>query len=120
MPKPPQRDKNFQAGSRTGSRVRGGKAIAVKDLLAKAGITASAIAQRTVKQETWQEFFQTALPDGLAAHISAVSAEGGILTVLADSPSWAVRLRYALQESLPRIREHDARVHSVAVKVAGR
>jgi predicted nucleic acid-binding Zn ribbon protein len=94
--------------------------IAVKDLLAKAGITAKAIAQHSVNQQTWQEFLARTLPEGLAAHVTGISLQRGTLTVLADLPGWAVRLRYALEEALPRIREQDQNVHRVLVKVAER
>jgi predicted nucleic acid-binding Zn ribbon protein len=89
-------------------------------LLAKAGITARAIAQHSVNQQTWQDFLAGALPQDLAAHITAISLQRGTLTILADLPGWAVRLRYALEEALPRIREKDVSVLKVLVKVAGR
>jgi predicted nucleic acid-binding Zn ribbon protein len=89
-------------------------------LLAKAGITAKVIAQHSVNQQSWQIFLEKTLPTGLAAHICGISLQQATLTVMADSPGWAVRLRYALEEALPRIREKDTHVQKLLVKVAGR
>ena len=118
MPKPPRRNKNFRPGSRSGSRVRGGKTIAVRDLLTKAGILSSAIAQHAVKQRSWLELLGLALPQNLSTHVTAASVQHGTLTVMADSPVWAARLRYALQEVMPAICQHDASVVKLAVRVS--
>lgn len=120
MPKRPQRNKDFQHTTSGRSRSGVGKVIAVRELLAKAGITTKAIAQHSVKQRGWRDFLGEALPAPLASHISAVSTLRGTLTVLADSPGWSVRLRYALEEQLPAIRDRDASVLRIVVKVAGR
>lgn len=120
MPNHPPRDKNFRAGTRNRSRLRGGKAIAVKDLLQKAGLTSNAIAQRTVKQEIWLNRLAEILPPAQAGHITSATSQRGILTVHADSQSWALRLRYALHEALPQCAALEPGLTAVVVKVVGR
>lgn len=117
MPKQANRDKDFRGRRRTRSRSVPGKATSVKDLLAKAGISEKTIAQRSVKQRSWQEFFVKTLPDGLAEHIHAVDLQRGRLTVSANAPVWAVRLRYALEERLAAIRARDSSVLTIVVTV---
>ena len=118
MPKQPNRDKDFRRRKRTSSQSSNSKPISVKDLLAIAGITTSAIAQHTVKQQSWRELLAGILPEGLAVHIKGCESLHGRLTVLVSSPAWAVRLRYVLNEHIAQIRAHDASVLTIVVKVS--
>ena len=44
---------------------------------------------------------------GAAERITGTGFEAGTLTVYVESAAWSARLRYALAECLPRLRETD-------------
>ena len=105
MPKRLPRNKNFrpplQAPRAYGQR---GPFI-VKDLLAKAGITSKGAAQHAEQQSKWLARLHEVLPPELHEHITGASFDAGTLTVHAATAAWSARLRYALAERLPALRE---------------
>jgi hypothetical protein len=120
MPKRPTRNKNFRPRSET-PRAYGKRApFIVKDLLAKAGITSKGIAQFADQQETWLRVLRERLEPALFGRITGTGFAAGTLTVYVESAAWSARLRYALAEELPAMRQHHAQLSTVSVRLRPR
>jgi hypothetical protein len=117
MPKKPTPDKKTRA------RIRQPKAgfrkapVSINDLLARRPIL-TALAARAPAQKAWVLWFQAVLPPELGTHIVNVVPKGPELVVLADSPAWCERLRYALAAIEAQITARDAAVQRTRVRVA--
>lgn len=105
MPKRLPRNKKFRPLSQTPRPYGQRGPFIVKDLLAKAGITSKGIAQHVEQQDRWLAQLREMLPPELCEHITGASFEAGTLTVHAATAAWSARLRYALAEQLPMLRE---------------
>lgn len=117
MPKKPPADKKTRARflqAKSGFR----KApTSVNDLLVRRpGLTA--LAARLPEQKAWVLWFQRVLPPDLGTHIVNVVPKGPELVVLADSPAWCERLRYALAALDAQIAARDGSVQRTRVRVA--
>jgi hypothetical protein len=108
MPKRPPRDKQ--------SSLRPGKPATVGDLISA---RLPALAQRALKSpeaSEWHVAVMKVLGPELANKVNRCTLERGRLTVIADSPAWAARMRFALAEpgpelaGLPEVRELVVRV----------
>jgi hypothetical protein len=89
-------------------------------LLAKAGITSKGIAQFADQQSRWSAVLNSTLDPALAARVTGTGFEGGTLTVYVESAAWSARLRYALAECLPRLRETEGALTTVNVRLRPR
>jgi hypothetical protein len=58
-----------------------------------------------------------ALGPELANKVNRCSLEGGRLTVVAESSAWAARMRFALAEIEPRLRELVPEFKELAVRI---
>jgi len=117
MPKKPTPDKKTRARFLQ-SKAGFGKATAsISDLLARRPAL-TVLAARLPEQKAWMLWFQSALPPELALHIVNVVPKGPELLVLADSPAWCERLRYALAALEAEIAARDGAVHRTRVRVA--
>jgi hypothetical protein len=58
-----------------------------------------------------------ALPEPVAAHVVAASLRDGCLTVLADSPVWAARLRYVDPGLGKRLEEFGVTAERIKIRV---
>lgn len=120
MPKRPTRNKNFRPPSET-PRAYGKRApFIVKDLLAKSGITSKGIAQFADQQDKWLKMLRARLEPALCERITGTGFDAGTLTVYVESAAWSARLRYALAEELPALREGDATLVAVSVRLRPR
>ena len=63
-------------------------------------------------------WLQSVLPPDLGTHIVNVVPKGPELVVLADSPAWCERLRYALAALEAQITARDEAVRRTRVRVA--
>ena len=104
--------------SHTGSLPRG--AHSVKDLLGRAVPVLSQAADQTARQAFWRPWLEARLPPGLPPRITGITERDGSLVVFADSPAWSARLRFALQELTPQIREAQPDISEVTVRVLPR
>jgi hypothetical protein len=80
-------------------------------------------ATRIPEQQSWAQWLRSQLPAELAAHVVNVipkptAASAVELVVMADSPGWCARLRYALAGLAPQISERDAAVQQTRVRVS--
>ena len=92
----------------------------VKDLLTRAVPVLSQAADQSARQAFWRPWLATRLPPELPPQITGITERNGTLTVFAASPAWSARLRYALQELQPRIRETQSDIKEVTVRVLPR
>jgi Dna[CI] antecedent, DciA len=95
-------------------------AHSVKDLLARAVPVLSQAADQSARQAFWRPWLEARLPPGLPPRITGITERGGTLVVFADSSAWSARLRYALQELTPQIRDAQPDIEEVAVRVMPR
>ncbi|MDE2449364.1 MAG: DUF721 domain-containing protein [Gammaproteobacteria bacterium] len=80
----------------------------------------SQAADQTARQAFWSPWLQARLPPELRPKITGITERDGNLVVFAESPAWSARLRYALQELAPRIREAQPDIKEVSVRVLPR
>jgi hypothetical protein len=80
----------------------------------------SQAADQTARQAFWRPWLATHLPPDLPPRITGITERDGSLVVFADSPAWSARLRYALQELAPQIREAQPDINEVTVRVLPR
>jgi hypothetical protein len=124
MPKSPNADKKTRA------RIRSAKAgfrqapASVNDLLQRRP-TLTGLASRIPEQQAWSDWLREQLPAELAPHVVNVipkplspASRQIELVVLADSPAWSARLRYALAALQNEICVHDAAVQRTRVRVS--
>ncbi len=69
-------------------------------------------------QREWREWLSEALPAELRGQLVQALQRGPELTVLAASAAWSARMRFALAELEPRIRERQPDIVKVRVRVA--
>ena len=117
MPKKPTPDKKTRA------RILQAKAgfrkvpTSINDLLSRRPALTS-LAARVPEQKAWVLWFRSVLPLHLGTHIVNVVPKGPELVVLADSPAWCERLRYALAALEAQIASRDGAVQRTSVRVA--
>jgi hypothetical protein len=82
------------------------------------------LADRIPEQQSWSEWLRSQLPADLAPHIvnvvpKATGAPGTLeLVVMADSPAWCARLRYAVAGLEAEIVNRNAAVRRTRVRVS--
>lgn len=120
MPKRPGRNKKYRPVSET-PRAYGQRApFIVKDLLAKAGITSKGTAQFADQQDKWLKRLREHLDPALCGHVTGTGFDAGNLTVYVESAAWSARMRYALAEHLPALREAEPALERVSVRLRPR
>ena len=77
----------------------------VKDLLARVVPTLTRVTEAVSRENYWSTWLSQHLPAEIHARISGVTEQRGTLVVFAESPTWSARLRYAVLELEPDIRE---------------
>ena len=124
MPKIPSPDKKIPTRIRRAKRVFRQAPASVSDLLQRRP-TLTGIASRIPEQRSWCEWLRQQLPAELAVHLVNVvpkeiaGAPTAIeLVVLADSPAWSARLRYALAALQEQICARDGAVQRTRVRVS--
>ena len=117
MPKKPLTNKNTRARIRQGKAGFGKAPTSINDLLARRP-TLTALAARVPEQQAWVVWFRATLPLELGTHIVNVVPKGPELVVLADSPAWCERLRYALAGLEAQITARDGAVQRTRVRVS--
>jgi hypothetical protein len=108
-----------RSGSQSAPRATS-RAHSVKDLLTRSIPGLSQVADQTARQAFWRGWLESRLPVELASRLSGVVESAGNLTVFAESAVWAARLRYALRDLEPEIREAAPDVARISVRVLPR
>ncbi|HVO45075.1 MAG TPA: DciA family protein [Steroidobacteraceae bacterium] len=89
----------------------------VKDVLSRLTPTLTRVCAQAGRQDFWREWLAAHLPESLLPRLSGVVEREGILVVFAESAAWSARLRYAMQELEPRIRDASPQISGFAVRV---
>jgi Dna[CI] antecedent, DciA len=116
MPRKPPTDKKTPARNLQTKAGFGKVAVSINDLLARRPML-TALAAAVPAQKAWVLWFRSVLPPELGPHIVNVVPKGPELTVLADSPVWCERLRYALAALETQITARDSAVRRTRVRV---
>ena len=109
MPKRPRRDKQTV---RTGGAPR-----TVADLISARLPTLVESAPAGAGTSEWQVAVLKALGPDLANKVNRCSLESGRITVVAESSAWAARMRFALAEVDPALRELVPGFRDLTVRV---
>lgn len=97
MPKSPHRDKQ---------RIRHGfSPRSVADLISTRLPTLVEGAPATAETSEWHVAVMNALGPELANKVNRCALDGGRISVVAESAAWAARMRFALAEVEPRLRD---------------
>ena len=109
MPKSPNRDKQ---------RIRQGfPPRSVADLISARLPTLVEGAPASAQTSEWHVAVMNALGPELANKVNRCTLDAGRVTVVADSSAWAARLRFALAEVEPRLRELVPGFKELAVRI---
>ena len=81
---------------------------------------ATPVAAQRQAQLGWREWLKNKLPENIEAHVTGVVEREGTLTVFAESAAWSARLRFAIVELEAQIRERNAQIGKLIVKVMPR
>lgn len=118
MPKNSRRHKNLRPGSGTGAHPAP-PVSGIKDLLKRQPLL-KALNNAQLQQDNWRQWLAPQLPAELIHHITQIKADRDELVVYAATAAWCARLRYALAELETDIRQHDAGIRRVQVRVQPR
>ncbi len=108
---------------RVGGRSAGGSRApqSVKSLLSRISQSAlGRVCEQRQAQADWRLWLKNRLPEDLDAHVTGAVERETTLTIFADSPAWSSRLRFAVVEFETEVREQNAAIHEVIVKVMPR
>jgi predicted nucleic acid-binding Zn ribbon protein len=93
----------------------------VKDLLGRISRNVvTPVAEQRQAQEGWREWLKNKLPAHIETRITGVVEREGTLTVFAESAAWSARLRLEIAELETQIRERNADIGKLVVKVMPR
>jgi hypothetical protein len=109
MPKTPRRDKQT---IRPGAPPK-----SVGDLISARLPTLVEGAPSTAESSEWHVAVMTALGPDLAVKVNRCSLAGGRITVVAESSAWAARMRFALAEVDPILRQVVPGYRDLSVRV---
>jgi len=109
MPKRPRRDKQTV---RPGSPPR-----SFGDLISARLPTLVERAPATSESSEWHVAVMKALGPELAVKVNRCSLDGGRITVVAESSAWAARMRFALAEIEPRLKDLVPGFRELAVRI---
>jgi hypothetical protein len=123
MPKSPSQDKKTmrkKGGTqrpRRGNPAPGARPKSLSGIMKEGGWLQS-LSQVRDHQQEWVLWWQGVLPEELRKTLVNVVQKRNELTLLAVSPVWSARLRFAIEEAMPRLRAHAPDIVSVRVRVA--
>jgi len=78
------------------------------------------VAEQRQAQEGWREWLRNKLPAHIETRVTGVVEREGTLTVFAETAAWSARLRLEIAELETQIRERNADVVKLVVKVMPR
>jgi hypothetical protein len=121
MPNMPRRNKHdgSQIRSTSGSRLSN-QTDSVKDLLAKFTPGLKRVTEQVHQQDFWRTWLQAHLTAEICGKLTGVVERDGTLVIFAESPAWAARLRFFVQEITPQILGAKPGITEVSVRVLPR
>ena len=78
------------------------------------------VAEQRQSQQGWREWLKNKLPEHIETRVTGVVERDGTLTVFAESAAWCARLRFEIVELEAQIRERNADIGKLVVKVMPR
>jgi hypothetical protein len=111
MPKRPHRDKQ---------RFRPGKPITARDLITSRLPALAQRARSAPEESEWHVAVMKALGPELANKVNRCTLDRGRVTVVAESPAWATRMRFALAEVGPTLETLTPGFRELVVRVRPR
>jgi hypothetical protein len=105
---------------RTAAGPRSRRLYSVKELLLRSAPGLTQVTDQAAREGFWSEWLCRHLPTEIGAQIRGVVERDGTLVIFAASAAWCARLRYALQELDPQIREAAPQLTTIAVRVQPR
>jgi hypothetical protein len=120
MHKPRNRNKKIVRGSGTPAPYGTRGPIIVKDLLASVGSMRRELDRVVDRRAFWMGFLREQLPPTLAAEVTDVQQEAGLLRVSASSAAWSSRLKFALAEIWAEARLRAPELDRLVVRVKPR
>ena len=78
------------------------------------------VAEQRQSQQGWREWLKNKLPQDIETRVTGVVEREGTLTFFAESAAWSARLRFAIADLEPQIRERNAEIRKLVVKVMPR
>ena len=102
---------------RTAAAPRSRRLYSVKELLGRSAPGLTQVTDQAVREGFWSDWLCRHLPTEIGAQIRGVLERDGTLVIFAASAVWCARLRYALQELDPQIREAAPQLTAIAVRV---
>jgi len=78
------------------------------------------VTDQAARQTFWRRWLEARLPAEMSAKISGVVEREGSLVIFAESSAWSARLRYAVLELEPQIREMHPEIAAISVRVLPR
>jgi hypothetical protein len=118
MPNKTKRHKRggAQRGSRSARIVR--KGDSVKALLGvRGGLMLGRVSKQAARQKEWRQWLEDKLPAEAVERLSGVVERGDTLVVFTESAVWSARVRYAVAEIEPLIKEECREIQRVEVRV---
>jgi hypothetical protein len=92
----------------------------VKDLLERRIPTLARLTGEAAQQAEWSQWLTQHLGAEIGPRISGIHERHGILVVFAESAAWSARLRFALVELEPALRQAYPRITALEVRVLPR
>jgi hypothetical protein len=89
----------------------------VGDLLRVKDSALSALLRGSQRQHAFDKQFSALIDAPIAEHVHVAGAEGGILTLAADTPVWGHRIRYLAPSVLAQFRNIDPSLREVKIIV---
>ena len=105
---------------RTGAGRQPRRLYSVKELLGRSAPGLTQVTDQAAREGFWSDWLCRHLPTETGAQIRGVLERDGTLVIFAASAGWCARLRYALQELDPQIREAAPQLTAIAVRVQPR
>ena len=98
----------------------GARIYSVKELLSRSRPALTRVTDQAARADFWSSWLCRHLPTDLAGRVSGVLERDDTLVIFALSAAWSARLRYALQELEPKIREVSPGLGAISVRVRPR
>src|SRR5262245_41592440 len=96
------------------------KPRSVKDLLKHAPAVLAPISQKVGRQHDWRQWLEKRLPPPIGARLTGVVERDEVLVIFTESAAWSVRMRYAVADIEPELKQSFPGIVRIAVRVMPR
>jgi hypothetical protein len=92
----------------------------VKELLGRRFPALARLSGEAAQQDEWSAWLSAHLTPQIGPRVSGVHERDSVLVVFAESAAWSARLRFALLELEPALRQEHPRITATEVRVLPR